>query len=607
MSVIFTAKNLSKAFDSRPLFSGLGFGIDAGERVGLIGPNGAGKSTLLRILSSQIEPDDGELVFQRGTRVSYLEQVPTFKSGSTVLMTLLEKTEDPTDWTATTKADELLWKLGLEKAGITSDTAVDTLSGGWKKRLAFARELMRDPDLLLMDEPTNHLDIEGIIWLENLIRDASFATLTITHDRLFLQRIATRILELDRRNAGGILSVKGDYATYLEIKDSLMTAQENRETILRGNLRRETEWLKQGAKARTTKQQARIKRHGELSAEVGELSHRNTNRVAKMEFVAVENNPKRLLEAKKISKRFTDAYPLFSNLDLLLTPSTRIGILGANGCGKSTLIRVLLDLENPDSGKIFRSDQLKVVYFEQNRDSLDPKVSLLRTVCPYGDHVNYRGKQIHVRSYLDRFLFSGIQMDMNVGSLSGGEQNRVLIAKLMLQEANLLVLDEPTNDLDIATLNVLQDCLTQFEGAILLVSHDRYFLDQVSTQILAFPVSDADVKKGELLMFADLSQWEDWHAQSYDDELARSAARGTAKKTKADRQEERSTHTTSNRKADAVLKKIERLEASHAKLQAECERPEIATNIQKLSELGVQMNALQSEIDNLYREWEAEL
>jgi ATP-binding cassette subfamily F protein uup len=603
MSVLLTAEKIGMAFDSRPLFHDLTFAIESQERIGLIGPNGAGKTTLLRILSTQLEPDEGEIIFQRGTRVAYLEQNPKFSREATVLSTLLEGAEDPSDWTAHSKADELLWKLSFEEAKIHADSTVDSLSGGWKKRLALAKELMRNPDLLLMDEPTNHLDVEGIIWLEELLLSSTFATLTITHDRLFLQRVSNRILELDRRNRGGILSVKGKYSTYLEIKESLMQSQENRETILRGTLRRETQWLKQGAKARTTKQQARIKRHGELSEEVSELATRNSVRTAQMDFQEAENKPKRLLEAKRIAKAYPGKSPLFTNLDLLLTPSTRIGILGANGCGKSTLIRILLGHESPSSGKIFRSDQLKVVYFEQHRELLDPSVSLLRSVCPFGDHVLYRGRQIHIRTYLDRFLFSQTQMDMNIGSLSGGEQSRVLIAKLMLEEANLLVLDEPTNDLDIATLNVLQDCLVQFDGAILLVSHDRYFLDQVSTQILAFPVNEEDRKKGQVHMFADLSQWETWHAHSLQ---ARSVTRPPEKKVdKRSAPQTRPASHSSKRETESLLKKIQRLEDNYQTLIKECEDPKIASDPAKLTDLGVQMKMLQSEIDALYQKWES--
>lgn len=605
MGIIFTAKDLSKTYDSRPLFAGLNFGIESGERIGLIGPNGAGKSTLLKIISGKITPEDGELVFQRGIRVAHLEQVPQFSEGLTVLNTLMEASNFHEDWEGMAKADELIWKLEFEEAGINADTFVDTLSGGWKKRLALGRELMREPDLLLMDEPTNHLDIESIMWVEELVSKAPFATLTITHDRLFLQRVSTRILELDRRNEGGLLSVKGNYETYLETKEALMTAQENRETILRGNLRRETEWVRAGAKARTTKQQARINRHGELAEEVSELAARNVKRVAQLEFQSADNAPKRLIDAKKISKSFSADRLLFSNLDLLITPGSRIGILGANGCGKSTLIRVLLGLEQPDRGHIKHSDQLKVAYFEQNRESLDPKISLLRTVCPYGDHVNFQGRQIHIRSYLDRFLFSQAQMELPISALSGGEQSRVLIAKLMLEEANVLVLDEPTNDLDIATLNVLQECLASFEGAVLLVSHDRFFLDHVSNQILAFPLTEAELKSGKLHFFADLDQWESWHKKALADKKTeiKNSMSGSVKEVAAPTPVAvaKTVDPATKKEFDQVAKKIEKAEASLSKLESECAKPEIANDIKKLSEVGQKMKDVQNEIENLYK------
>jgi len=509
MSLLIGVHDISKSFGSKLLFKNLNFGIESGERIGLIGPNGAGKTTLLKILSAQMSSDEGTLSYQRGIRMGFLEQVPLFSEEATVQETILEALVEAKgfseDWELEALADKYMVRLGLDP-----HVPISKLSGGWKKRVALARELVKQPDLLFLDEPTNHLDVESILWLEKFLANASFATLTVTHDRLFLQRISNRILELDRRNVGGILSVQGSYADYLTVKDQLMNAQERREIILKNSLRRETEWLRRGPKARTTKQQARIQRAGELKETVEEISSRNQVRTVNMDFQK-SSLPKRLLEAKGISKSY-GSQPLFSNLDLLLSPGTRVGLLGANGAGKSTLIRVLLGEELPDHGVMHRADQLTVSYFEQNRETLDKQISLVRTLCPHGDHVEYRGQMIHIKSYLDRFLFTSLQMDLAVGQLSGGEQSRLLIAKLMLQPANLLVLDEPTNDLDMATLTVLQDCLTDFEGALLLVTHDRYFLDQVANKILAFPPLKPTRSKdsGTLVSFADLSQWESW-------------------------------------------------------------------------------------------------
>jgi len=500
---------------------------------------------------------------------------------------------DPHDWECQARAQEVIAKLALV------DGPIERLSGGWKKRVALARELARAPDLLLLDEPTNHLDVESILELERILATSPFATITVTHDRVFLQRVSNRILELDRRNAGGLLSVRGDYAKYLETKQALLDSQAERETRLKNTLRRETEWLRQGAKARTTKQQARIERAGALADEVGELEYRNRSRTARIDFQDADRSPKKLVEARKISKAF-GAKALFRDLDLRLGPGVRIGLLGPNGCGKSTLIRVLLGQEAPDSGEVFRSDQLQVAYFEQNRETLDPSVTLSKTLCPSGDHVDYRGARVHIRGYLDRFLFSSDQMEMAVGKLSGGEQSRILLAKLMLQPANLLVLDEPTNDLDLETLNVLQDCLTEFPGAVLLVTHDRYFLDQVATQILAFPADGS----GKLTPCADLAQWEAWH-RAEESRLAAAAApaapkaaaapTGTAARKKLSYKDQR--------ELDGMEAAIHKAEAELARLTEESLRPEHASDAKKLGELTALLAKAQAEVDRLYARW----
>jgi ATP-binding cassette subfamily F protein uup len=606
MAVLVSVHNLRKSFAARPLFEGITFAVESGERVGLIGPNGAGKSTLLRILAARASADEGSVSFQRGLRVACLEQVPVFRAGATVLESVLEGTEDPHDWECVSRAQEQLSKLALDgEQGVGPESKVELLSGGWQKRVALARELVRRPDLLLLDEPTNHLDVESILWLERMLAQAPFATLTITHDRLFLQRAANRILELDRRNAGGLLSVQGDYATYLETKEQVMAAQERREVILKNTLRRETEWLRRGAKARTTKQQARIQRHGELSDEVTELGVRNQQRVARLDFQGAEKNPKRLIEARKISKSY-GGRAIFRDLDLLVGPGSRIGLLGPNGCGKSTLIRVLVGREEPDEGTVIRADGLSVAYFEQDRAALDPALTVIKTICPEGEFVDYRGRKMHVRGYLDRFLFDPGQMDMTVGKLSGGEQSRLLLARLMLREANVLVLDEPTNDLDMATLSVLEECLTEFGGAVILVTHDRYFLDNVAERILGFNAFDP--ASGKVTVFEGLGQWELWHEEQ--EALARARARkaeapkvatgaagpgASAKKRKLGYMEQR--------EYDSMEANIQKAEAELERLSAESALPENAANAVKQAELAEAMGKAQAEVDRLYARW----
>ncbi len=596
MAILINVSGIRKSFAARPLFDELSFSIESGERIGLIGPNGAGKSTLLRLLASQTTPDSGTISFQRGLRVGFLEQTPQFAAGKTVLETILEGSADPDDWESHALADEIMSKLSLSNP----EQKVDRLSGGWKKRVALARELLRKPDLLLLDEPTNHLDLESIFWLEEFLANSQFATLTITHDRAFLQRVSNRILELDRRNPGGLLSVKGDYLTYLETKDQIVATQERREVVLKNTLRRETEWLRQGAKARTTKQQARIQRAGTLKDEVEELQYKNQSRNVRLDFQSTEKSPKKLLEAKQISKSYGDR-SLFSNLDLVLSPGKRLGILGPNGCGKSTLIRALLGEEAPDKGEIARADGLTVAYFQQNREALDPNLSVMRTICPTGDSVTYRGNRIHIRSYLDRFLFTQGQMEMAVGKLSGGEQGRLLIAQLMLNAAHLLVLDEPTNDLDMATLAVLEECLTDFPGSILLVTHDRYFLDQVANQILAFNTFPGGA--GQVISFASLAQWESWFAENQPRKGGKKDAIQQSSLEAAPVQKKRKLGFKEQREFDSMEDTIHRAEKELADLTEESGKSEITSNSVRLLEITKRMTQLQSEIERLYARW----
>lgn len=601
MSVLIGGTNVKKAFAARPLFDGISFAVETGERIGLIGPNGAGKSTLLRILAGQDSADEGTISRQRGLRVAFLEQVPQFSEDATVESTIMEGAHDPHEWECIAAAQEFMSRLSLDgREGIDGESLVSTLSGGWKKRVALARELMRSPDILMLDEPTNHLDVESILWLEDFLNDAKFATITITHDRMFLQRIANRIWELDRRNPGGLLSIQGDYANYLESKELLMAAQERRETVMKNTLRRETEWLRQGVKARGTKSYSRIKQAGELKKDVEELEYRNVVRTAQFDFHASEANPKRLVEATAISKAYGD-HVLFQDVNLLLTPGIRIGLLGPNGCGKSTLIRVLLGQEEADSGTIERAELLQVAYFEQNRETLDPNSTVSKTLCPVGDHVKYRGSYIHVRGYLDRFLFSQVQMDMEVRKLSGGEQSRLLIARLMLQEANVLVLDEPTNDLDMATLSVLENCLLDFPGAILLVTHDRYFLDQVANRLLAFGEPGTD-SAGKIIPFASMAQWENWFEAQLQSKRKgdgpRAAADETAKATP-----KRKLSFKDQFELDHMEETLHKAEASLEKLTAESMSENIVSNSHRLTEITSEMSALQAEIDRLYARW----
>lgn len=596
MAILLTAKNLQHAFGIRPLFKNLGFVIEKGDRVGLIGPNGAGKSTLFKILAGKIVPEQGELSQKKGLRVGFLEQSPQLKAGITVEEALLSNVSELLSSEAHASVWEWMGRLGLDAQGISGTTPVHQLSGGWQKKVALARELIQEPELLLLDEPTNHLDIESILWLEELIQKSQFAVIVITHDRVFLQNVTNRMMELNAQYPQGVLAVNGDYATYLELRESQLSQQRAEEVTLKNKLRRETEWLRRGAKARTTKQQARIQRAHELMEDVEELEVRNKKKELSLDFQTAQKQPNRLIEARNISKSFGEK-ALFSDFSVFIGPGSRVGLLGRNGCGKSSLIRCLLGADPVDEGTIVRAEQLPIAYFEQKRESLDLNMTVQKTLCPGGDSVIYRGKPLHIRSYLDRFLFSREQIDLPVGKLSGGEQSRLLLARLMLKEAKVLVLDEPTNDLDIETLDVLETCLSEFEGAVILVTHDRYFLDQVANQIIAFP--DAEQPRKTLEKFANLSQWEAWYSEQL---LAHKApARRAASIELPPKKRKLSYNET--RELASMENKIQEVEAQIASVEAELAKPEIQSQPLKLTELYQKLHEAQELHERLYARW----
>jgi ABC transport system ATP-binding/permease protein len=601
MSILLSAQNLEKSFGSQTLFRSLSFGIESGDRIGLIGPNGAGKSTLLKILAGLTDHDGGDIARSRGLTIGYLEQSPVFGEDQSVFDVVSEAAgDDPQKFG---RVHEWMARLGLNQGDVNEATPVSSLSGGWKKRVALARELAREPGLLLLDEPTNHLDLESILWLEEFIQSAPYAVMTITHDRMFLQRIANRIFDLDRKNPDGLFVIKGSYADFLEAKDAMLSAQAKREEIVKNTLRRETEWLRRGAKARTTKQQSRIDRAGHLADEAEDLRSRNLTRRAQIDFQSAERNPQKLIEAKEIVKSYGKR-KLFGPLDLLIGPKSRLGLLGANGSGKTTLIRVLLGDEKPDQGSVRQAEKLQAAYFAQTRDELDPKKSVLRTLCPEGDYVDYRGQFVFARSYLDRFLFRGEQMDMPVEKLSGGEKARLRIAQLMLTKANVLILDEPTNDLDMATLGVLEDSLKEFDGAVILVTHDRYFLDQVANEILAFTVNEEG--EASLERFADTLQWEGWLASRPKKSSKKAVADLAPQVESADNAKpapKKKLSFKDKHELENMESTISQAESRLSELQRESQKAENLANAANLTEIYAEIAQLETRIEELYKRW----
>jgi ATP-binding cassette subfamily F protein uup len=497
--LLLSGQELSKAFGAAPLFEGLSFGIFEGDHVGLVGPNGSGKTTLLKVLAGLEPPSAGTRAARKRLRLGYVAQDPRFLPGVTVDSVLREACRDVV--ADEHDADGHI-AVAMGKAGFADAAqAVATLSGGWKKRLAIARELVREPELLLLDEPTNHLDVDGILWLEELLRREPEAFLAVSHDRYFLEAVAGRMLELNRVFPSGLLDVKGRYSEYLARKDDLLAGQAAYQESLRNRVRGELEWLSRKARARTRKAQARIDEAGRLQSELALLDTRSRTVGVGLDFVGTERRTRRLLVAEGLTRSY-DGRAIVRDLDLVLTPGLRLGLLGANGSGKTTLLRLLAGLEPPDAGTVERADNLQVILFDQQRSRLDPSVSLERTLAPFGDAVVFRGREVHVAGWAKRFLFRPEQLTTAVGRLSGGEQARIVIAKLMLEPADVLLLDEPTNDLDIPTLEVLEESLLEFPGALVLVTHDRYLLDRVSTRLLALD------GRGGATAYADYAQWE---------------------------------------------------------------------------------------------------
>src|SRR5438093_5769245 len=495
--LLLSCESVSKTYGTRSLFDDLSLGLFEGDQAGLVGPTGSGKSTLLKILAGVTTPDGGSRSLRGGVRLGYVPQDPVFADDLTVAEVLTAALPDVDEDDRPGRIAQALGRAGFADGHVS----VDALSGGWKKRLAIARELAAAPDVLLMDEPTNHLDVEGILWLEGVLTERARACLVVSHDRYFLEHVATRMLELNRAYPDGLWQAEGRYSQFLARRDEFLRGQQAYQESLANTVRREIECLRRGAKARSTKAKGRIKEAGRLIEELEDGRARGVTAAAGIDFTSSQRRTRRLLVARGVSKSL-GGRRLVSDLDLAITPGTRVGLIGPNGSGKTTLLNVISGALPADAGVIERADDLRVVRFEQERGGLDPAQSLRRALAPEGDTVMWQGRSVHVASWAKRFLFRPEQLEVPVGRLSGGEQARILIARLMREPADLLILDEPTNDLDIPTLEVLEDSLAEFDGGLVLVTHDRFMLERVSTIILALDGT------GGTATFADYAQWE---------------------------------------------------------------------------------------------------
>ncbi|MCC6423801.1 MAG: ABC-F family ATP-binding cassette domain-containing protein [Phycisphaerales bacterium] len=594
MALLLNAKSLGKSYGPRRLFQEISISFDDQEKAGLIGLNGAGKSTLLRILAGIESPDEGAIERRRDMRIGYLAQEDLFEAGQSVQQ-VLEKAGEQRfveENQRQTQVRILLGKTGFEDA----NQPVESLSGGWKKRLAIACQLIRQPDLLLLDEPTNHLDLQGIYWLEGLLKNAPFAYVVISHDRYLLQNVMKRIVDLGTAYPDGYLSVNGDYTEFLRRKAEFLGGQAQQQQALAGKVRREIEWLQRGAKARTTKAKGRIEQAGQMMAQLDQLKQRNAQAGSvQIDFLATHRQTRKLLQANKLSKSMGEK-TLFGDLDLVLSPGDKLGLLGPNGSGKSTLIRILAGQIPPDSGEIRTAEGLRVVLFEQARGQLDRTQTLRLSLAPGGDNVIFREQSMHVTAWAKRFLFRSDQLDLPLSELSGGEQARVLMARMMLKPADVLILDEPTNDLDIPSLEVLEESLEEFPGGLILVSHDRHLIDRLCTDILAL---DGD---GGARYFADLSQWEQSRQES------ENAASSRKMDTRAPRQETRSgirrLTYKEQREWEQMEDRITAAEKQVEELHQKMEDPKVLADHVQLAEVCRQMESAQLQARQLWARWE---
>jgi ATP-binding cassette subfamily F protein uup len=597
LAPIINAQGLSKQYGIYPLFQNVSFTVSEGDRIGLIGPNGSGKSTLLEILCGRVVPDSGEVATRKRSRLSYVAQVSEFAPGVTVRSVVEKALESaavpPAERDARTS--EALGRAGF----IDFETPAAALSGGWRKRLRITEGLVQRADILLLDEPTNHLDFAGIQWLETLLQNAPFACVVVSHDRYFLENVASEVVELNRVFVDGVFRVKGNYSKFLEKKEEYLTAQGKRQDALTNRVHTELEWLRRGPRARRTKAKARIDKAHELIGELADLNSRSRTATARIDFSATDRQTKQLITLDDVTYAI-GGRTLFEGVNFTIKSGMRVGLVGQNGSGKTTLLRLLRGDIQATRGEIRRADALRIVYFDQNRQ-LDPDLTLRRALAPDSDSVVYQDRAIHVASWAARFLFDPDDLSQPVGRLSGGERARVLIAQLMLQPADVLLLDEPTNDLDIPTLEILEESLLEYRGALVLVTHDRFMLDRVSTVVFGLDGLGGSER------FGDYSQWDVWQRA----QQARGARNAPAEAPRPPSAPDDAPPAAAKRKLSylearefaAMEKRIADAEQVLGVLRAALEDPAIMSDAAQLHITYVQMEEVQKKVDKLYARW----
>ena len=590
-------KSVSFSFGGAQLLDGVDLQIERGERIGLLGRNGCGKSTLLKLLAGQLEPDNGELARRSGLSIGYLSQiVPGDLSGTAtqfLVQGLINRAggEPESEWEQGDRIERVLTQMGLDP-----EAEIGSFSAGTKRRLLLASALVQEPDLLLLDEPTNHLDLEAIEQLEGLLNRRSGALMLVTHDRAFLRRTANRILDLDR---GVLRSYSCDYATYLVRKEAVLDAEAGAEAAFDKKLAQEETWIRTGIRARRTRNMGRVRALQAMRKERGERRARAGT--VRAQIATADRSGQKVLEAHELSKSF-DGKPVIAKFSTVIDRGDRIGIIGPNGCGKSTLIALLLGELEPDSGYVKRGTKLEVARFDQLHSTLDESRTVQENVCEEGDTVTIGGVSRHIMGYLRDFLFTPDQIRGKIDKLSGGERNRLQLARILARSCNLLVLDEPTNDLDLETLEMLEELLADYRGTLLLVSHDREFLDNVVTSTLAF---DQDGKIVE-----NVGGYEEWArvlkaGQATQKQVAKNkpGASGAGKGSTVPKVRRR----TYKEKLElaALPDRIDELEFAHAAMLAEMAKPGYYKRPgAEIAENQIQLEARQTELDSALARWE---
>ncbi|MDH5786529.1 MAG: ATP-binding cassette domain-containing protein [Chromatiales bacterium] len=623
---LLTLRNVSLAFGGAPLLDGIDLKIEPGERLCLVGRNGTGKSTLMKLLNEELQADSGEVVRRQGLRVARLTQEvphelagPVFdvvagglgevgallaeyhalshqlaEGGDDRVLSKLEqcqhRLEAEDGWSLTQRVESVITRLKLP-----AESDFSALSGGLKRRVLLARELVSEPELLLLDEPTNHLDIDAIAWLEEFLLGWQGSLLFITHDRMFLQRLATRIIELDR---GNLTSWPGDYDTYLKRKQEALEAEATQNALFDKKLAQEETWIRQGIKARRTRNEGRVRALKALRDERKE--RRELQGKAKMQLQGGERSGKVVIEAEQLSYSFDDG-PLFSDFSTTIMRGDKVAILGPNGVGKTTLLRVLLGQLEPQQGRIKLGTKLEIAYFDQHRAILDEEASVLDNVAEGSDRVEVNGQSKHIMGYLQDFLFTPERARSPVKSLSGGERNRLLLAKLFTKPSNLLVMDEPTNDLDVETLDLLEELLLDYQGTLLLVSHDRAFINNVVTSSLVF--------EGHGKLNEYVGGYDDWLRQRPSCEVESpkgkksEALKPQAGQPKANKKK---LGFKDQRELDQLPDRIAKLEAEQEALQLQMADPAFYQpgDSEAINRATAQMETLNRELEEAFLRWE---